>query len=83
MGRYGTFIVERAGSGMDQATDSLARWRNNIHLISQLIQNDVSSTKVLHSWTTFVRHLIVTSLIGAVVPEKGDVCAIPVTYCGR
>jgi nicotinamide mononucleotide adenylyltransferase len=31
---------------MDQATDNLARWRNNIHLISQLIQNDVSSTKV-------------------------------------
>jgi nicotinamide mononucleotide adenylyltransferase len=31
---------------MDQATDSLARWRHNIHLISQLIQNDVSSTKV-------------------------------------
>ena len=31
---------------MDQATDSLARWRHNIHLIHQLIQNDVSSTKV-------------------------------------
>jgi len=31
---------------MDQATGSLARWRSNIHLISQLIQNDVSSTKV-------------------------------------
>jgi nicotinamide mononucleotide adenylyltransferase len=31
---------------MDQATDSLARWRHNIHLIPQLIQNDVSSTKV-------------------------------------
>lgn len=31
---------------MDQAVDSLARWRNNIYLISQLIQNDVSSTKV-------------------------------------
>ena len=39
--------MERAGTGMDQATDSLARWRSNIHLISQLIQNDVSSTKVL------------------------------------
>jgi len=38
--------VERAGSGMDQAVDSLARWRDNIYLISQLIQNDVSSTKV-------------------------------------
>ncbi|RDB25032.1 Nicotinamide/nicotinic acid mononucleotide adenylyltransferase 2 [Hypsizygus marmoreus] len=46
LGRYGCFIVERAGSNVDQATDSLARWRNNIHLISQLIQNDVSSTKV-------------------------------------
>lgn len=46
LGRYGTFIVERAGSAMDQATDSLARWRSNIYLISQLIQNDVSSTKV-------------------------------------
>ena len=46
LGRYGTFIVERAGSGMDQATNNLTRWRNNIYLISQLIQNDVSSTKV-------------------------------------
>lgn len=47
LGRYGCLIVERAGTGMDQATDSLARWRSNIHLISQLIQNDVSSTKVI------------------------------------
>lgn len=31
---------------MDQATDSLARWRHNIHMIPQLVQNDVSSTKV-------------------------------------
>ena len=31
---------------MDQATDGLARWRHNIHMIPQLIQNDVSSTKV-------------------------------------
>lgn len=31
---------------MDQATDNLARWRHNIHMIPQLIQNDVSSTKV-------------------------------------
>ncbi|EKM81126.1 hypothetical protein AGABI1DRAFT_56497 [Agaricus bisporus var. burnettii JB137-S8] len=46
LGRYGCLIVERAGTGMDQAVDSLARWRSNIYLISQLIQNDVSSTKV-------------------------------------
>lgn len=40
------FIVERAGSDMAQATDALAAWRANIFLISQMIQNDVSSTKV-------------------------------------
>ncbi|KAL1745040.1 hypothetical protein HDZ31DRAFT_63528 [Schizophyllum fasciatum] len=46
LGRYGAVIIERQGSGMDQATDSLARWRHNIHMVHQLIQNDVSSTKV-------------------------------------
>ncbi|KAI0785858.1 hypothetical protein C8Q75DRAFT_735341 [Abortiporus biennis] len=46
LGRYGVLIIERAGADMDQAIDSLARWRGNIHLIHQLIQNDVSSTKV-------------------------------------
>jgi len=46
LGKYGTFIIERAGSDMDQATEALARWRHNIFLVPQLIQNDVSSTKV-------------------------------------
>ncbi|THV05147.1 Nucleotidylyl transferase [Dendrothele bispora CBS 962.96] len=46
LGRYGCFIIERAGTDVDQATDSLAKWKHNIHIISQLIQNDVSSTKV-------------------------------------
>jgi nicotinamide mononucleotide adenylyltransferase len=31
---------------VEQAVEHLSRWRSNIHLISQLIQNDVSSTKV-------------------------------------
>lgn len=33
---------------MDQATEAeaLARWRHNIFFVAQLIQNDVSSTKV-------------------------------------
>ena len=46
LGRYGVLIIERAGADVDQAIDSLSRWRHNIHLIHQLIQNDVSSTKV-------------------------------------
>ena len=36
----------RAGADTDQAIDALARWRHNIHLVHQLVQNDVSSTKV-------------------------------------
>jgi nicotinamide mononucleotide adenylyltransferase len=51
---------------MDQSTDSLARWRHNIHLISQLIQNDVSSTKV----RLFLRRgLSVRYLLPAVVVQ--------------
>ena len=46
LGRYGTFIVERAGSDVDAALDSLRQWRDNIRVIRQTIQNDVSSTKV-------------------------------------
>lgn len=46
LGRYGTFIVERAGTDVSAATDALARWRHNIYLVPQMIYNDVSSTKV-------------------------------------
>ena len=46
LGKYGALIIERAGSDVDNATEALARWRHNIFLMPQLIQNDVSSTKV-------------------------------------
>ena len=46
LGRYGTFIIERAGSDVDQAMETLTPWRDNIFLVRQTIQNDVSSTKV-------------------------------------
>lgn len=46
LGRYGTFIIERAGSDVDQAVEALAQWRHNIFVVRQTIQNDVSSTKV-------------------------------------
>jgi nicotinamide mononucleotide adenylyltransferase len=46
LGQYGTFIIERAGSDVDQAMESLTPWRDNIYLVRQTIQNDVSSTKV-------------------------------------
>ncbi|MCJ1369612.1 hypothetical protein MMC20_000824 [Loxospora ochrophaea] len=46
LGRYGTFIVERAGTDIDDALASLKDWKENIYVIQQLIQNDVSSTKI-------------------------------------
>ena len=44
--KYGTFIVERAGTDIDEALASLHTYRDNIYIIQQLIQNDVSSTKI-------------------------------------
>lgn len=41
-----SFIVERSGTDIDEALASLQPWKDNIHVIQQLIQNDVSSTKI-------------------------------------
>ncbi|CAL8578877.1 Nicotinamide/nicotinic acid mononucleotide adenylyltransferase 1 [Xanthoria parietina] len=46
LGRYGVFIVERTGTDIDDALATLTQWRQNIWVIQQLIQNDVSSTKI-------------------------------------
>lgn len=46
LGQYGTFIVERAGTDIDEALASLQQWKHNIYVIPQLIHNDVSSTKI-------------------------------------
>jgi len=46
LGHYGAFILERSGTDIDDALVSLQQYRDNIHVIPQLIQNDVSSTKI-------------------------------------
>ncbi|KAH8595706.1 nicotinamide-nucleotide adenylyltransferase 2 [Bisporella sp. PMI_857] len=46
LGKFGTFIVERSGTDVDQAVSNLSAWKNNIYVIQQLVQNDVSSTKI-------------------------------------
>lgn len=46
LGRYGSFIIERTGTDIDEALANLQPYRENIHVIQQLIQNDVSSTKI-------------------------------------
>jgi nicotinamide mononucleotide adenylyltransferase len=46
LGHYGAFILERSGTDIDDALLSLQQWRDKIRVIPQLIQNDVSSTKI-------------------------------------
>ncbi|KAH7069991.1 hypothetical protein BKA63DRAFT_92947 [Paraphoma chrysanthemicola] len=46
LGHYGAFILERSGTDIDDALVSLQQYRENIRVIPQLIQNDVSSTKI-------------------------------------
>ncbi|KAK3998318.1 Nicotinamide/nicotinic acid mononucleotide adenylyltransferase 1 [Cladorrhinum sp. PSN332] len=46
LGSYGAFIIERSGTDIDEALSTLRQYENNIWVISQVIQNDISSTKV-------------------------------------
>ncbi|KAL2260204.1 hypothetical protein VTK26DRAFT_5866 [Humicola hyalothermophila] len=46
LGDYGAFIIERSGTDIDEALASLRQYDANIWVISQVIQNDISSTKV-------------------------------------
>ncbi|KAH7395940.1 hypothetical protein BKA64DRAFT_709313 [Cadophora sp. MPI-SDFR-AT-0126] len=46
LGRYGAFVVERTGTDIDEALQNLQPWKENIYVIAQLIQNDISSTKI-------------------------------------
>ncbi len=46
LGSYGAFIIERSGTDIDEALASLRQYEHNIWVIGQVIQNDISSTKV-------------------------------------
>jgi len=46
LGRFGTFVIERSGTDTDEALANLQHWKENIYVIQQLIQNNVSSTKI-------------------------------------
>lgn len=46
LGGFGAMIIERSGTDIDEALANLKQWEHNIHVITQIIQNDVSSTKI-------------------------------------
>lgn len=37
---------QRAGTDIDEALSTLQQWKDNIHVVQQLVQNDISSTKI-------------------------------------
>lgn len=43
---FGAFIVERSGTDTEEALATLQQYRENIWVIPQVIQNDISSTKI-------------------------------------
>jgi nicotinamide mononucleotide adenylyltransferase len=46
LGKYGAFVIERAGTDFQEAVGSLKEWESNIYYIPQVVSNDVSSTRV-------------------------------------
>ncbi|KAH7013510.1 hypothetical protein EDB80DRAFT_374167 [Ilyonectria destructans] len=46
LGNYGVFALERSGTELDSALANLKQWEKNIHIMRQVVTNDVSSTKI-------------------------------------
>jgi nicotinamide mononucleotide adenylyltransferase len=46
LGGFGLYVLERTGVDLDQALANLKQWEHNIHIIRQVVSNDISSTKV-------------------------------------
>lgn len=70
LGQYGAFIIERMGTDVDEALASLRQYEANIWVISQVIQNDISSTKVrlFLKKDLSVRYLIPDPVVEVCVP---------------
>lgn len=46
LGKYGAFVIERAGTDIQEAMGNLKDYEQNIYYIAQLVINEISSTKV-------------------------------------
>ncbi|KAK7394012.1 Nicotinamide/nicotinic acid mononucleotide adenylyltransferase 1 [Neonectria punicea] len=45
LGNFGVFVLERTGTDLETALGQLKRWEKNIHVIRQIVTNNISSTK--------------------------------------
>lgn len=46
LSNYGVFALERSGTEIDSALANLKTWEHNIHILRQVVTNDISSTKI-------------------------------------
>lgn len=68
LGLYGIFVIERSGSSVSDALAPLREWSEelgkdwvgNIHIVRQLIANDISSTRIRQflRWGMSVHYLL-------------------------
>ncbi len=74
LGSYGAFIIERSGTDIDEALASLRQYEHNIWVIGQVIQNDISSTKVrlFLKKDLSVRYLIPDPVVEVCHPREPD-----------
>lgn len=65
LGEYPLFVLERMGTDLGHTINELDRFKGTIHVIQQIIQNDVSSTKVrlLRKQGMSIRYLVPDSVI--------------------
>lgn len=58
--KFPIFILERMGTDLARTIGQLERFKGNIHVVPQLIQNDVSSTKIrsLRKQKMSIRYLV-------------------------
>jgi nicotinamide mononucleotide adenylyltransferase len=72
LGKFGVFIVERAGTDMDQALFTLQQWQHNIYVIQQVFQNNMSSTQVrLHLKRDMSVRYLIPEVVIDYIEEQG------------
>jgi nicotinamide mononucleotide adenylyltransferase len=72
LGHFGVFVVERAGTDLNDALSNLRKCEGNIHRIPQVVPNEISSTRIrnlLHQRMS-VDYLIPKRVIGYIEENK-------------
>lgn len=72
LGKYGAFVIERAGTDMQEAMGALKEWEDNIYSIPQVVPNEISSTKVrlLSKRSMNIDYLVPTNVVNYIKEHR-------------